>query len=240
MSRSASSAWNVGCRTRQPPVDRVLPSVMQKLPDQKKPLAVQVRIFSCTIRYQCGQRHSCRQTARCDDRIPLGLPVDPEEKNSTPGSAGATSAAQASTSSGATSALRARNALHPSIAPFPSSLSIIAIWRRKGNLSEFNSPGRDVAICGSSSVRISAKSFLSTFRSNSSTETPESRSNASSSAGVENVLSGVATPPASAAPKKQEKYSSRLVVMIPTRVPLPIPQATSARATSIALAPSSP
>ena len=51
---------------------------------------------------------------------------------------------------------------------------------------------------------------------------------------VEKVLSGVATAPASAAPKKPGKYSSRFVVIVATRTPLPTSQATSDFATAMA------
>src|SRR5262245_23997780 len=111
MSRKASSATKVGCSTRQPPLVRVLPSVIPKLPDQKKPLAVQVLIFSCRMLYHRFHRHSCSVTERCAERMPLGLPVEPEEKNRIPGSAGATCSARASTISGDTAAARARKAL---------------------------------------------------------------------------------------------------------------------------------
>ncbi len=56
-------------------------------------------------------------------------------------------------------------------------------------------------------------------------------SRCSNSAVVEKVLSAVATPPAMAAPQTAERNSGRLVISTPTRVPLPVPQASSARAT---------
>ena len=49
---------------------------------------------------------------------------------------------------------------------------------------------------------------------------------------MEKVLSGAATPPASAVPNTAERNSGRLVISTPTRSPLPRPPAASALATA--------
>ena len=69
-------------------------------------------------------------------------------------------------------------------------------------------------------------------RSKSRIETLDAPSRCSSSGGVENVLSGTITPPASAVPNAAARCSGRFVIRMPTRLSLPTPQAMSARATS--------
>ena len=56
--------------------------------------------------------------------------------------------------------------------------------------------------------------------------TDDRSSRSTSSAGVENVDRGTATPPASATPKMAATASGRLPITIPTRVPSPTPRAT--------------
>ncbi len=75
---------------------------------------------------------------------------------------------------------------------------------------------------------------MSRRRSISRTDTPEMRRTSSSSVAVKKVLIGVGTAPASAAPNTPDRYSGRFEQITPTRVPLPIPQATSDRAVAIA------
>ena len=95
-------------------------------------------------------------------------------------------------------------------------------------------PGAVVAISGTSSDSTDRKSVFSTVLSNNSTATLEVLSRYSSSAGVENVLSATATPPASEMPKNAEIHSGRFVINTPTRVSLPTPLARNAHATSTA------
>lgn len=162
----------------------------------------------------------------------MGLAVVPDEKNSTPGSDGWTEAARAAISAGSTSRPRATNASQPSIAP--SGSPTVATWRRKGYLPDTKPPGSAQFSAGSSAASIAQKSFFTTRRSISRTETPLIASNWPSSASVEKVLNVVATPPASATPNTALRNSGRLVISTPTRVPWPSPQATSARATACA------
>ena len=100
ISSSASAAAKVGCSTSEPPAASVAPSDIPKLPDQKKPLADQHRTWSSGPKpYMRRKRHIWMQTPRCALRMPFGLLVDPDEKNSTAASLGCTAAAVASTSS---------------------------------------------------------------------------------------------------------------------------------------------
>src|SRR5262249_3132262 len=130
ISRSASSASNQRCSTSAPPLVSAAPKAWQKLPEKKNPFDDHTRGGS-SKQYHDGQRQSCRQGPRCALRMPLALPVDPEEKNRAPGSLGATDAAAASTMSGETAVPLARNSVHPSTAPPPSS-STAARCRRNG------------------------------------------------------------------------------------------------------------
>ena len=62
---------------------------MPKLPDQKNPLAAQQRIMSCGSNpYIRRNRHIWMHTPRWALRMPFGLLVDPDEKNSTAASLG--------------------------------------------------------------------------------------------------------------------------------------------------------
>ena len=79
---------------------------------------------------------------------------------------------------------------------------------------------------------MAAKSFFAMRRSKSRIETQDAPSRCSSSGGVEKVLSGTITPPASAVPNAAARCSGRFVIRMPTRLSLPTPQAISARATS--------
>src|ERR1700758_1200927 len=169
--------------------------------------------------------------------MPLGLLVDPDEKNTTAASLGRTASAVACTSSRGSPRPRARKFSHESI-PVGASPTV-ARWRRNGNLSDCSAPGAIVQIAGSSSDKTVTKSVFSTLRSNSSMAALEDLSKYPSSDAVENVLSVTATPPASETPKTAEIHSGRLVIKTPTRVSLPTPQARNAHATSTALSHSS-
>src|SRR6185312_17402863 len=169
---------------------------------------------------------------RCALRTPLGLLVEPDEKNKAPVSLGCTAAAVASISSRGSSRPRARKA---SQASTPGEASpTVARWRRNGNLSDCSAPGAVVLTSGASLDTTDRKSVLSTFLSNNRTATLDVFSRYSSSAGVENVLNVTATPPASDIPKNAEIHSGRLVIKTPTRVSLPTPLARNAHATSTA------
>jgi hypothetical protein len=76
-----------------------------------------------------------------------------------------------------------------------------------------------------------AKSRSSTERSKISSEMSATRNWYSSSARFENVLMRTQVPPESAIPNIAEIHSERFVAKRPTRVSLPTPRATSARAT---------
>lgn len=167
-------------------------------------------------------------------RMPLGLLVEPDEKNNAAASLGRTAAAVASTSSRGSSRPRSRNAFQESMPSSDTASPTIARWRKNGYLADCSAPGAAVRISGSSSASVTAKSFARTALSNKSTETPESRSRWSSSAGVENVLSVTTTAPAIEVPKTAATHSGRFVINTPTRPSLPKPHTRRARATSIA------
>jgi len=67
-----------------PPEESIAPRAMQKLPEKKKPSAVQVR-GACRMLYPFFHCQSWRQTLRWALKIPFARPVEPDEKHITPG-----------------------------------------------------------------------------------------------------------------------------------------------------------
>src|SRR6185437_708964 len=109
----------VGCNTRHPPAASVAPSDMTKLPDQKYPLADQQRMLSSGSKpHTRRNRHIWMVMPRCALRMPLGLLVEPDEKNRAPASLGFTAVAVAMTSSRGSPAPRVKNVTQSS-APGP-------------------------------------------------------------------------------------------------------------------------
>ena len=166
---SASAAANVGCRTRHPPPASVAPSDITKLPDQKKPLADQQRRLSPGSNLHTRRkRHIWIVTPRCALRMPLGLLVEPDEKNNAPASLGRTASAVASTSSRGSSSDRGPGS-RPSRRRRATRSPTIARSRRNGNFADCSAPGRALPISGASSDRHGQRSPSSTTcRSNSS------------------------------------------------------------------------
>src|SRR5689334_17996412 len=103
---------------------------MQKLPDQKKPFAVHVRTSESTPKIS-RQRQHWIAAARCACTIAFGFAVDPEEKNTSPRSVGATSAAIAFTIAAGASGPCIR-ADQSSKAPSGASWPMQTALRRKG------------------------------------------------------------------------------------------------------------
>lgn len=176
-----------------------------------------------------GQRQHWIVAARCVCTTPLGLAVEPEEKNTRPRSEGATSAAIASTR--AAGALRSpwTNSCQLSMAPPRPSISPMhTARRREGRRGACTSPCA-VASSGQNSPIPAAKSRFSTERSKISSETSATRSRYSSSAPLAKELSSTAAPPARLMPNIALTHSGRFVAGTPTRVSLLTPRARSAR-----------
>ena len=101
-----------------------------KLPDQKKPLADQVRTPGSRA-YMRGQRQHWIVAARCVCTTPFGFAVEPEEKKTSARSDGATSAAIASTTAAGAFESPSTNSCQPSMAPPSPSMSPMHTARRR-------------------------------------------------------------------------------------------------------------